>query len=107
MAIRSVANRGGTTLRDRIIEAASKVFVEEGYENLSMRRVALEAGCSQMAMYRHFANKEALTQHLCAQLYAGFVGKMNHEIEAEDDPWEKLNRLILAIIGFAISYPDH
>jgi AcrR family transcriptional regulator len=107
MAIGSVANRGGSALRDRIVEAASKVFVEEGYENLSMRRVALEAGCSQMAMYRHFANKEALIQHLCAQLYSRFVVKMNHEIESVDDPWEKLNRFIVAIIGFATSYPDH
>ncbi len=50
-------------MRERIIETASRIFIDEGYENVSMRRVAQEAGCSQMAMYRHFANKEALTQH--------------------------------------------
>jgi AcrR family transcriptional regulator len=97
----------GAALRDRIIDAASKVFVEEGYESLSMRRVAQEVGCSQMAMYRHFANKEALTQHICGQLYAVFTAKMNREIESAIDPWDKLHRFITALIRFATSYPDH
>jgi Tetracyclin repressor-like, C-terminal domain len=48
-----------------------------------------------------------LIQHLCARLYTRFVEKTNHEIESVDDPWDKLNRLIVAIIGFSISYPDH
>ena len=97
----------GAGLRERIIEAASKVFIEEGYENLSMRRVAQEAGCSQMAMYRHFANKEALTQYICSKLYASFAAKINREIEAVTDPWERLRKFIVALIRFATSYPDH
>lgn len=94
-------------LRERIIDAAGKVFVEEGYENLSMRRVAQEAGCSQMAMYRHFANKEALTQHLCSQLYRRFAARISREIEAIRDPWERFRRIIGSIIRFAVDYPDH
>jgi AcrR family transcriptional regulator len=98
---------GGLGLRERLIEAASKVFVEEGYQNLSMRRVAQEAGCSQMAMYRHFANKEALTQHICSQLYTSFAAEMKREIEAVSDPWERCRRFVAALIRFAVSYPDH
>lgn len=94
-------------LRERIIEAASKVFVEEGYQSLSMRRVAQEVGCSQMAMYRHFANKEALTQHICSELYTRFAAKMNREIDAVTDPWERCCRLVAALIRFALHYPDH
>jgi AcrR family transcriptional regulator len=94
-------------LRERIIEAASKLFVEEGYQSLSMRRVAQEVGCSQMAMYRHFANKEALTQHICALLYNRFATKMNREIQAVSDPWERCCRFASALIRFALHYPDH
>src|ERR1700693_4678105 len=85
-------------LRERVIAAASKVLVEEGYQNLSMRRVAQEAGCSQMAMYRHFANKEALTQHICAQLYARFAAKMNKKLAAATDPWKRLTSYVAAVI---------
>jgi AcrR family transcriptional regulator len=94
-------------LRERIVDAASKVFVQEGYDSLSMRRVAQEAGCSQMAMYRHFANKEALIQFLCSQLYTRFASKMTREIAAVEEPWEKLRRFIAALIRFAVAYPDH
>src|ERR1700722_16392883 len=90
---RSTHSTEAVTLRQRIIDAAGKVFVDEGYQNLSMRRVAQEAGCSQMAMYRHFANKEALTQHLCSQLYTRFAAKMNRELDSVTDPWERLRRL--------------
>jgi AcrR family transcriptional regulator len=94
-------------LRERIIEAASTVLMEEGYHSLSMRRVAREAGCSQMAMYRHFVNKEALIQHICSQLYARFAAKMNREIDAVEDPWERCCRFVAALIRFAVHYPDH
>ncbi|HWF76274.1 MAG TPA: WHG domain-containing protein [Caulobacteraceae bacterium] len=47
-------------MRERLCEAAARIFVEEGEAALSMRRLAAEVGCSPMAPYRHFADKEAL-----------------------------------------------
>jgi AcrR family transcriptional regulator len=107
MAKAIVKSDESVPLRNRIIEAASKVFAEEGYESLSMRRVAQEAGCSQMAMYRHFANKEALTQHICTEVYSRFTAKMRREIDLERDPWQQLRRFIAALIKFAVAFPDH
>jgi AcrR family transcriptional regulator len=53
--------RSASELCDRIVKAAGTMLVVDGFEHVSMRRVANEVGCSQMAMYRYFANKEALT----------------------------------------------
>ena len=47
-------------VRGRLCDAAAKLFLEEGEAGLSMRRLAAEVGCSAMAPYRHFADKEAL-----------------------------------------------
>lgn len=55
---RSADARGA--VRERLCEAAAKLFIEEGEAALSMRRLAAEVGCSPMAPYRHFADKEAL-----------------------------------------------
>jgi AcrR family transcriptional regulator len=95
------------SLRDRIVQAASRLFTTEGYEALSMRRVAQEVGCSQMAMYRHFANKEALVQYICAELYTQFAARINAEIGAEPDARNKLKRFVGAVLQFAEQYPDH
>jgi AcrR family transcriptional regulator len=95
------------SLKDRIVQAASRLFTTEGYDALSMRRVAQEVGCSQMAMYRHFANKEALVQHICAELYMQFAARINEEIRTEADARKKLKRFVRAVLQFAEQYPDH
>ena len=47
-------------VRERLCDAAAKLLVEEGEAALSMRRLAAEVGCSAMAPYRYFADKQAL-----------------------------------------------
>jgi len=47
-------------VRERLCDAAARIFVAEGEGALSMRRLAAEVGCSPMAPYRHFADKQAL-----------------------------------------------
>jgi len=47
-------------VRSRLCDAAAKLFVEEGEAALSMRRLAAEVGCSAMAPYRYFSDKQAL-----------------------------------------------
>ena len=47
-------------MRARLCEAAARLFVEEGEAALSMRRLAAEVGCSAMAPYRYFPDKQAL-----------------------------------------------
>jgi AcrR family transcriptional regulator len=64
---RSVDARG--EVRGRLCDAAAKLFIEEGEGALSMRRLAAEVGCSPMAPYRHFADKEALIAAIRAAAY--------------------------------------
>src|ERR671920_2372972 len=44
--------------RERILEAALRLFAERGYEATTMRDVAREAGASLGLAYRYFASKE-------------------------------------------------
>jgi AcrR family transcriptional regulator len=56
-------------VRGRLCEAAAKLFLEEGEAALSMRRLAAEVGCSPMAPYRHFPDKEALVAAIRARAF--------------------------------------
>jgi hypothetical protein len=47
-------------LRSRIIEAAGKVYSEVGYRGATTRRIAAEAGCNELTLFRHFGSKAAL-----------------------------------------------
>jgi AcrR family transcriptional regulator len=64
---RSVGDRDA--VRSRLCDAAAKLFLEEGEAALSMRRLAAQVGCSPMAPYRHFADKEALVAAIRTQAF--------------------------------------
>ncbi|WP_312942827.1 TetR/AcrR family transcriptional regulator [Oscillibacter sp.] len=46
--------------RTRIMECASKEFMEYGYQSANMRRIAQAANVTTGAMYNHFSNKAVL-----------------------------------------------
>jgi AcrR family transcriptional regulator len=50
--------------RNRIVEAALAVVEREGWDALSMRRLAQELDVWPMAVYRYFQDKEALIEGL-------------------------------------------
>src|SRR3546814_12231907 len=56
-------------IRSRLCAAAEELFVEEGEAALSMRRLTAKVGCSAMAPYRYFADKEALIASIRAQAF--------------------------------------
>jgi AcrR family transcriptional regulator len=50
--------------RERIVDAAMRVLVEQGYEAVSMRKVASALGTGPASLYAHVANKKELDQLL-------------------------------------------
>jgi AcrR family transcriptional regulator len=68
----------GERTRQRILEAALALFVEEGYEGATLRGIAARAGCSPALAYRYFSRKEdlvlALYDRLAGELAAEVAG---------------------------------
>lgn len=58
----------GQRTRQRILDAALKLFAEHGYECATMRDIADESGCSLGLAYRYFASKEAFVLALYDQI---------------------------------------
>ncbi|SDR50812.1 transcriptional regulator, TetR family [Rhizobiales bacterium GAS113] len=53
--------------RKRILEAAERAFVRQGFHATTMQHVAAEAGMSPGNLYRYFRSKEAIVEGLCAR----------------------------------------
>ncbi|MCR5168202.1 MAG: TetR/AcrR family transcriptional regulator [Oscillospiraceae bacterium] len=64
-----------TEMHEKIIKAAAKEFLEQGFENASMRKIAAEVGLTGGALYRHFANKEEMFASLVEPAINGFMAK--------------------------------
>jgi AcrR family transcriptional regulator len=89
--------------KDRIFSAAQAVVDREGIANLTIRKVAARAGVSPMALYRHFADKDALLSALVSDGLAVWE-KIVRSLAARD-PMEWLDQLIEAYMDFALKQP--
>jgi AcrR family transcriptional regulator len=57
---RALTEQESEAFRDRLCQAAAKLYVEEGPAAVSMRRIASELGCGTMTAYRYFTSKEQI-----------------------------------------------
>lgn len=89
--------------RDRIFSAAKFILEREGVSGLTIRKVAARAGVSPMAMYRHFADKDALLNALVEDGLAAWE-KIMSSLRAQD-PIEWLEQLLEAFLDFALTEP--
>ena len=47
-------------MRERILETATSMFVERGYDGVAMREISDACGITKAALYHHFAGKADL-----------------------------------------------
>lgn len=55
----------GHLRRAEILEAAERIFVAEGYEGATIRKIADEVGVSSTALYMHFQDKGCILLEIC------------------------------------------
>jgi AcrR family transcriptional regulator len=71
------------TVRE-IKRTARAVLVRQGVEGLALRAVAREMGMTAPALYRYFASREELVEHVVADLYAELVDELEVARDATD-----------------------
>jgi TetR/AcrR family acrAB operon transcriptional repressor len=80
--------------RQRILDAAAKVFLEQGFSGASLQRVAEAAGFTRGAIYWHFENKKELLQALMARTAP--CDHADNAKGADDEASQTLTRLAMA-----------
>jgi AcrR family transcriptional regulator len=93
-------------LREKILDAARELFVEEGVEAVSMRKIAQKIGYSATTLYNYFEDKEALLHALCDADFGALQDSFK-KIGRTPDPIERMRKMGQAYITFAIEYPSH
>ena len=107
-AVRSVkARRTQVPLRDQIRDTARDLFAREGYESVSMRRIGAEIGCSPMAIYRHYENKEELLLSICEETFSRMIQLLDKTRHTSGSRLEILRRCVRTIVDFHLSHPNH
>ncbi|MGE0447980.1 MAG: TetR/AcrR family transcriptional regulator [Vicinamibacterales bacterium] len=94
-------------LRQEILDTAREMLVREGFEHLSLRKVAERIGYSPTAMYLHFDDKRDLVYHVCQDTFGRLVQELT-PLESEfKDPSVRLRAAMRRYIEFGLRHPQH
>jgi AcrR family transcriptional regulator len=94
-------------LCEQIRDTARDLFAREGYESVSMRRIGAKVGCSPMAIYRHFANKEELLLSICEETFNRMIQLLDETRTKPGTRLEILRQSVRTVLDFHISHPNH
>lgn len=108
MGIAERRARQKSSLRQEILAAARQMFVEDGYEAVSMRKLADRIEYSPTAIYLHFADKDALFRAVCEETFEQLVTRLE-KVRARHlgDPLGGLRAGLKEYIDFGLKHPEH
>jgi AcrR family transcriptional regulator len=105
MGITERREREKEEVRKKILDAARVLFATEGYEKVTMRRIAEAIEYSPTTIYLHFEDKDDLVRALCYEDFGRLLAAMQLA-PSPSDPVEAIRQLGLAYVGFALRYPN-
>ncbi len=106
MALLDASVGGQPTVRERILESAVRLFGERGYDQLSMRELAADAGCSPANLYHHFRSKYELFATIIEQAMRLHLVGLQAAESAHEDPVEQLRQVLETHVRLHIERPE-
>ena len=97
------------TTRKAILDAARVLFVEEGFANVSVRKIADRIEYSGAAIYSYFESMDDIFLALAEEGFRLLEEKLHvpDELVAAGDPLDILRRGFRAYYGFSREHPEH
>jgi AcrR family transcriptional regulator len=92
--------------RDRILGAATELFIAAGVENVSVAEVCRAAGVSNGSFFHHFPSKEGLALEITLALRREYWDFVLAELEPKADAKEGVAGAIRAAFAYLRQFPD-
>lgn len=81
-----------------ILDTAKKLFLEKGYEQVTLQGIADACGLTRGAIYHHFKGKEEMIDAVTAYMFNAATFYQDVKVDASLNGLEKLQRLFIASI---------
>lgn len=106
MGVKERRERQKQAVRQEILDAARELFIKDGYENVTMRKIAEKIEYSPTTIYLHFNDKADLVRFLCEEAFVKLVDMFEKLGEDMSDPLLALKRCGRAYVDFGLKYPN-
>ena len=90
--------------KEKIIDAATKVFAQYGYRGATIEQIAKKAGMSKPNLLYYYRSKKALYIEVLIQIYNIWLGPLK-ELDIDNEPQEELENYIDRKIEASRLYP--
>jgi len=91
--------------RERLCEAATRLFDARGREGFTMRELASELGVSAMTPYRYFKDKDDILAAVRARAFTRWAERLEAAFAGAQTPPEKSRAVYEAYTAFAFGEP--
>ena len=91
--------------KDKILASACELYLSDGLEGFSMRKLAKTVGVTAPALYRHYPSKERLLIAVIGEAYRMFAQYIYRALAAPS-PAARLDRAAHEYLDFAIENPE-
>ena len=93
--------------RSKIAKQALTIYRAEGFDAVSIRRLAKEVGCAPMTIYAHFEGKPDILRYLWADVLADVSDEIQEKLKLIVAPVERLQVAAQIFVSYWIEHPDH
>lgn len=113
LAVTGIASHAGSSVRsepgertyDRILAAATSLFIEQGYHGTPVSAVAKNAGVTTPALYWHFGSKEDLYFTVVKRVYVGYRDELLARAVGGSSE-ERLGAYVYAFVEIQLRDPE-
>jgi AcrR family transcriptional regulator len=96
----------GASRRGEILDAAKRLFLEEGYQHATMRRIAADVGVSPTALYLHFADKDSILTAIAEDFFSELLVVVEDTLGGGAPGLARCRRGLRAYIELGLDRPD-
>src|SRR5271156_3747247 len=90
---------------DEIAGVAQKLFVDRGFESVSMEEIAAAAGCSPRTVYRYFGSKEGVLFYDLPPILDQLIRLLDEALARGVGPWRAVTESMASLFGqFAVEH---
>ena len=99
-------SRAKDELRRKILDVATTLFIEEGYESVSMRKIADRIEYAPSTIYLHFRDKVDLVASICIEAFSELDRRLDAIIDQGLPPMDTLRLCLRDYIQFGLDHPS-
>lgn len=89
---------------EKILACACALYLEDGLDGFSMRKLAKNVGVTAPALYRHFENREDVLAGVVREAHREFTAELYRALEGRT-PLERFSRAAEGYLDFALKHP--